>query len=862
MELKWLVVTLMSLTHFVISAQYTNEWAVEVHGGVEEAKVVAKETGCVYQGHVIDQNYLLICHHVNRRSVEPHVATHSDLTGHRHVRNADQQVVLSRKKRQPPNLWRMQHQQPQLPPQQQQYYDSMHLNDQRWPQMWYLNRGQRLDMNVQEAWQMGITGKGVSISILDDGIERTHPDLVANYDALASFDVNQNDNDPTPRYDLIDSNRHGTRCAGEVAATANNSNCAVGIAYGSGIGGVRMLDGDVTDAVEARSLGLNNQHIDIYSASWGPDDDGKTVDGPGRLATRAFLQGITSGRSGKGSIFVWASGNGGRDYDNCNCDGYTNSIWTLSVSSATENGLIPWYSEACSSTLATTYSSGSTGERKVVTTDLHHTCTSSHTGTSASAPLAAGIVALTLHANPSLTWRDVQHLTVRCAHNANLRANDWAANAVGRNYSHSFGYGLMDATCMVKLAQKWKPVAEQMKCSTSADRIDLVIQARSRQTAKLEVKSCDKVNYMEHVQAHVTLAASKRGDVQIALTSPKGTRSFLIAKRPKDYSRAGFNDWPFLTVHMWEESPVGTWTLEVLNDGKAIVELKEWSISVFGTEEHPQPNLSDNEVKNLNNIPPPPPASPAPTSKPTIAEPIQHVGPAATNQPNNAQSSSKALKLDNCLEPDSAGWCSVCESGFMSLSGRCVEQCPAEGYFVGQENHKQACLQCYYTCKTCNGPSDYQCLECYGDAQLEEESPDFKYCHNKSLINRVFSSSRWYYVLSIGFLVNFCIILVLVVYIVRWRRNNRALLSSTSMESGGKIVPPSVGNGVTKTNSGLHLKKPWGSGNNNSKTRGYSPVKLADNGVAKTTSAVPFHDYDTSSEEDELFRKPYSDQVK
>ena len=51
-----------------------------------------------------------------------------------------------------------------------------------------------------------------------------------------------------------------------MAATANNSNCAVGIAYESGIGGVRMLDGDVTDAVEARSLGLNNQHIDIYSA--------------------------------------------------------------------------------------------------------------------------------------------------------------------------------------------------------------------------------------------------------------------------------------------------------------------------------------------------------------------------------------------------------------------------------------------------------------------------------------------------------------------------------------------------------------------------------------------------------------------
>lgn len=139
-------------------------------------------------------------------------------------------------------------------------------------------------------------------------------------------------------------------------------------------------------------------------------DDGKTVDGPGELATRAFIEGVTKGRSGKGSIFIWASGNGGKDHDNCNCDGYTNSIWTLSISSATERGLVPWYSEKCSSTLATTYSSGSKEERQVVTTDLHHSCTISHTGTSASAPLAAGIAALVLEANPSLTWRDLQHI--------------------------------------------------------------------------------------------------------------------------------------------------------------------------------------------------------------------------------------------------------------------------------------------------------------------------------------------------------------------------------------------------------------------------------------------------------------------
>ena len=54
-----------------------------------------------------------------------------------------------------------------------------------------------------------------------------------------------------------------------------------------------MLDGEVYDAVEARSLSFNKSYIDIYSASWGPDDDGRVVDGPGVLAKRAFIDGVT-----------------------------------------------------------------------------------------------------------------------------------------------------------------------------------------------------------------------------------------------------------------------------------------------------------------------------------------------------------------------------------------------------------------------------------------------------------------------------------------------------------------------------------------------------------------------------------------
>lgn len=72
------------------------------------------------------------------------------------------------------------------------------------------------------------------------------------------------------------------------------------------------------------------------------------------------------GRGGLGSLFVWASGNGGLRKDNCNCDGYTNSIYTLSVGSSSESGRVPWYNEACASTLTTTYSSGAKGEKQIV----------------------------------------------------------------------------------------------------------------------------------------------------------------------------------------------------------------------------------------------------------------------------------------------------------------------------------------------------------------------------------------------------------------------------------------------------------------------------------------------------------------
>ena len=67
-----------------------------------------------------------------------------------------------------------------------------------------------------------------------------------------------------------------------------------------------MLDTNtMTDVVEASSLSFKPNYIDIYSNSWGPKDDGATVDGPGKLAKKAFVDGVTKVSHSKYTILLY-----------------------------------------------------------------------------------------------------------------------------------------------------------------------------------------------------------------------------------------------------------------------------------------------------------------------------------------------------------------------------------------------------------------------------------------------------------------------------------------------------------------------------------------------------------------------------
>jgi kexin len=418
------------------------------------------------------------------------------------------------------------------------------------------------DINVTDVWMQGITGKGVTACVVDDGLDYASADLKDNFFAEGSHDYNDHEDLPTPK---LSDDRHGTRCAGEIAAGRNDA-CGVGLAYDAKISGVRILSGDITDLDEALAINYEMQKNFIYSCSWGPPDDGKTMQAPGILIEKAMVTAVQQGRGGKGSIYVFAAGNGAASDDNCNFDGYTNSIYSITVGAIDKNNEHPYYSEACSAQLVVTYSSG--GGDSIHTTDVGaNKCTSQHGGTSAAGPIGVGVYALLLQARPDLTWRDVQWLTVMTAVPFD-QPSDWTKTALDRMYSHQFGYGKLDAWAIVEKSKDWKLVKPQawfwspwMHVKKAIPEGDHGLASEFEITADM-LKDAN-FERVEHITLTMNVEHQRRGDLMVQLISPSGMVSHLSTARRDDEAPYGYVDWTFMSVAHWGEPGIGKWTVVI-----------------------------------------------------------------------------------------------------------------------------------------------------------------------------------------------------------------------------------------------------------------------------------------------------------
>ncbi|KAJ1667510.1 pheromone processing endoprotease [Coemansia sp. RSA 1813] len=469
------------------------------------------------------------------------------------------------------------------------------------------------DINVTHVWKSGVTGAGVTVALIDDGLDYTSDDLLENFDFRGSYDFNDKTKLPTPR---LKDDYHGTRCAGQIAAVRNDV-CGVGVAYNAKVAGIRMLSKEITDQDEILALNYAMDTNWIYSCSWGPNDDGKTVQAPDKIVEDAFINGVENGRGGLGSLFVFATGNGGTYYDNCNFDGYTNSIYTISIGALDHRDKHSYYSEQCSAHLAVTYSSGE--GKSIVTTDLGlRSCTDKHGGTSAAAPLAAGIYALVLSVRPDLTWRDVQHLTARTAIPVDTHDSDWDDVAMSRKYNHKYGFGKMDASRIVEAARTMEKVGRQTKIEVARDdanaNIPVLTASGGQSEALVRTVEITKAHVadanmkrVEHVTVVINMEHQYRGNVEVWLESPSGIRSQLAAVRNLDNSNKGLDNWKFMSVKHWDDDPVGKWRLHVRNAYKPNYTgtLRSWQLTVYGesTEKEPEHRVPSTDNSTMPSLP-------------------------------------------------------------------------------------------------------------------------------------------------------------------------------------------------------------------------------------------------------------------
>lgn len=474
-------------------------------------------------------------------------------------------------------------------------------NDPQYPNQWHLNNtgqggGQPgIDANVQTAWDT-VRGRNVQIAVVDTGVTVAHPDLQPNLwinpgeiagngvdddgngfiDDINGWDFNSNDNNPTPQF-----SDHGTSVAGVAAARGNNLIGVSGAAPEAQIIGERLIEGATDDTIESLALSYQRNTADIYSNSWGPSDNGAVLAGPGPLLLASFADNYFNGRGGLGNIYTWAGGNGG-DSDNSNYDGYANSRFVIGVAAIGNDGVRSFYSERGANILVTAPSNG--GPLGITTTAGTSTpgYTADFGGTSSATPLVSGVIALILEARPNLTARDVQYILVNTSRQVDASDPGWSRNNGGTGFwiNDKYGFGMVDATAAVNLARTWTRVRAQVSATSGVINAAVTIPDDDSNGATATFNSTEDM-ILEHVEFVVNVSHTSRGSLKFILTSPQGTQS-VVEPRPFD-TGDNYNNWKFMTVRNWGESPLGQWTLQVIDTAAGTIgTLNSFQLNFYG----------------------------------------------------------------------------------------------------------------------------------------------------------------------------------------------------------------------------------------------------------------------------------------
>jgi subtilisin family serine protease len=335
-----------------------------------------------------------------------------------------------------------------------------------------------MDINQSTTYNSGNKGDGVTVAVIDTGMELAHEDLSPNVISGGSWDFVSGDTDPTNNTD--NDGDHGTSVAGLIAA-ADNGLGGRGVAAEAELKGFNFMENittqNFTDSIGGSSSSPNSIDVDIFNMSFGYiNTDDFTVN---TTIEDQFEDGINNLRSGKGAIYVKSAGNGFESYGSASCTSATGIEVSCQNSNMDPESALPYiivvgatnadgekssYSTAGSnllisapggeygydSTLGWSSATPNFDEPAMITTDqsgcnqgysntfqsaenklednsngLNPNCnyTATFNGTSSAAPVLSGAIALVLKENSDLSWRDVRHILITTAQEIPATAN-------------------------------------------------------------------------------------------------------------------------------------------------------------------------------------------------------------------------------------------------------------------------------------------------------------------------------------------------------------------------------------------------------------------------------------------------------
>jgi subtilisin family serine protease/subtilisin-like proprotein convertase family protein len=409
-------------------------------------------------------------------------------------------------------------------------------------QQWHLKKtsvaGVAVDAHANvEAAHAVTRGEGITIAVIDDGIDIDHAEFGGAGKLVAPRDIVLKSDDPRPRRA---DNNHGTACAG--VACANGGQGASGVAPAARLMPIRLQAGLGSHAEAEAFRYAADQGADIISCSWGPNDGEwwnpadpvhQQVVQPPAHTKLALEYAATQGRSGKGCLILFAAGNGNEPVDN---DGYASHPAVLAIAACNDRGKRSVYSDFgkalwCSFPSSdfdfadeqrpapltpgiwTTDRVGTEGYNpgRLQDGDAAGLFTNSFGGTSSACPGAAGVAALVLSANPALQRNEVKDILKRTCDRIDPQGGQY--NAAGFSLQH--GWGRLNARSAVDLAQP-QPRNEV----TVSRRFDALIPDLQTVSFALDVPDSALV---EAVSAAVELKHSFIGDLVLTLEPPAAT---------------------------------------------------------------------------------------------------------------------------------------------------------------------------------------------------------------------------------------------------------------------------------------------------------------------------------------------------